>query len=111
MTAQAGQLTGGRAHTMPAIVVCWDPHPPAHSFTLPTAIQVYLLMRTLRDMNMSKYVAEDVPLFMSLIDDLFPGGAWDAIMQLAPIAPQFSSLLQCSWLRCAAGPAPRSHTL
>lgn len=32
-----------------------------------------VLMRALRDMNMPKFVYEDVPLFQGLINDLFPG--------------------------------------
>ncbi|KAI3432720.1 hypothetical protein D9Q98_004263 [Chlorella vulgaris] len=39
----------------------------------PDKSEAVLMMRTLRDMNMSKFVAEDVPLFLALVDDLFPG--------------------------------------
>ncbi|CDI77652.1 hypothetical protein EPH_0029460 [Eimeria praecox] len=38
----------------------------------PDADEEMLLMRTLRDMNLSKLVADDVPLFLSLLNDIFP---------------------------------------
>jgi dynein heavy chain len=36
-------------------------------------------MRALRDMNMPKFVYEDVPLFTGLINDLFPGVKADRV--------------------------------
>jgi dynein heavy chain len=39
----------------------------------PEKAENLLFMRTVRDMNLSKFVAEDVPLYLSLIADTFPG--------------------------------------
>jgi len=39
----------------------------------PDASESVVLMRVLRDMNFPKFVFEDVPLFLGLIKDLFPG--------------------------------------
>lgn len=33
---------------------------------------IQVLMRALRDMNMPKFVKQDVPLFQGLLNDLFP---------------------------------------
>lgn len=40
---------------------------------MPDAPEPVVLMRVLRDMNFPKFIFEDVPLFLGLIKDLFPG--------------------------------------
>ena len=70
----------------------------------PNKSEVYLAMRTLRDMNMSKFVAEDVPLFLSLIDDIFPGTKADKAVfpdieaAMAKVATEKGLQLHPSWL-------------
>jgi len=39
----------------------------------PDMSEQLVLMRALRDMNLPKFTFEDVPLFLGLINDLFPG--------------------------------------
>lgn len=39
----------------------------------PDMSEQLVLMRALRDMNLPKFTFEDVPLFLGLIGDLFPG--------------------------------------
>ncbi|KDD75755.1 hydrolytic ATP binding site of dynein motor region D1, partial [Helicosporidium sp. ATCC 50920] len=38
----------------------------------PERSETQLLMRTLRDLNMSKLVADDLPIFLGLVEDVFP---------------------------------------
>eukprot|EP00741_Cyanophora_paradoxa_P024938 tig00000056_g24072.t1 len=50
----------------------------------PDLSEEVVLMRTLRDMNVPKFVADDIRLFMSLLSDLFPG--------VEPPAPDYGLL-------------------
>ncbi len=60
------------------------------------------MMRTLRDMNMSKFVAEDVPLFTSLIEDLFPAQKADRA-QFPDISAALEKVTKmCAYCDCDA---------
>lgn len=56
------------------------------------ASESFLLYRTLRDMNLSKMVAQDVPLFLSLLADLFPNLSPPAIAEY----PELEAALKVS---------------
>lgn len=59
----------------------------------PDMSEALVLMRALRDMNLPKFVYDDVPLFLGLINDLFPGES--------PFIP-WTSLCMCFPLLCWA---------
>ena len=48
----------------------------------PEMSEQLVLMRALRDMNLPKFIFDDVPLFLGLINDLFPSeSSLDAFLQ------------------------------
>ena len=66
----------------------------------PATPEALVLMRALRDMNLPKFVFDDVPLFLGLVHDLFPGTALPVSLYpfaycAAKAAPRFSVQLRC----------------
>ena len=52
----------------------------------PDMSEALVLMRALRDMNLPKFVYDDVPLFLGLINDLFPGMPSGVVLAACPVA-------------------------
>jgi len=70
------------------------------------ACENYLMYRTLRDMNLSKLVSQDVPLFLSLLADLFPntesppGAQYEDIMTAVKATGENNGLImESAWIQ------------
>ena len=68
-----------------------------------TSSESFLLYRTLREMNLSKMVAQDVPLFLSLLADLFPNipppkAAYDDLRRLSESVKQNKLVYHPTWV-------------
>lgn len=66
-------MTRNVAHATCESLLRGDVLPLIHQYFDVSSSQDVVLMRALRDMNLPKFVFEDVPLFLGLISDLFPG--------------------------------------
>ena len=75
----------------------------------PEMSEQLVLMRALRDMNLPKFIFDDVPLFLGLINDLFPSeSSLDASLQtsfvlqwccLPRVLPVFPAGMDCPRIR------------
>lgn len=70
----------------------------------PDMTEALVLMRALRDSNLPKFVYDDVPLFLGLVGDLFPGELCCSrafgVPQLAAILHLMYVIEPAAWLSC-----------